>query len=215
MLHKETVETNTLELLRKLMQDNALSEFLLAGGTNLALRLGHRKSIDLDLFSYKNFDSIALAEHLSNNYNFEKTDVREENTVLGFIDDIKVDFIAHIYPPLDEPFVIDNTIRLYSIKDIVAMKLVAISNSGKRLKDFVDIAFLSTQMSFNQMIDCYSQKYKNTSALHAARGLVFFDDIDFSTSIDLINGKFDWKKIEKRILQMIKFENKIFENFPL
>jgi len=215
MLYTETVETGTLELLKKLMQDKALSEFLLAGGTNLALRLGHRKSIDLDLFSYQHFDSIALAEHLTKNYNFEKADVRDEDTVKGFIDDIKVDIIAHIYPIIDEPFIVDNTIRLYSIKDIVAMKLVAISDNGKRLKDFIDIAFLSTQMSFNQMIECYAQKYKHASTLHAARGLAFFDDIDFDTSIDLINGKFDWKKIEKRILQMIKYETKIFDTEPL
>jgi len=215
MLHTETVETGTLELLKKLMQDKALSEFLLAGGTNLALRLGHRKSIDLDLFSYQHFDAIALAEHLSKNYNFEKTDVRSEDTVKGFIDEIKVDIIAHIYPLIDEPFLVDNTIRLYSIKDIVAMKLVAISDNGKRLKDFVDIAFLSTQMSFSQMIACYAQKYKNANALHAARGLAFFDDIDFNVSLDLINAKFDWKKIEKRISQMIKYETRIFDTVPV
>ena len=214
MLYTEAVESRTMELLRKLMRDSRFSDFLLAGGTNLALRLGHRKSVDLDLFSYQSFDAISLAEYLTQNYNFEKADVREENTVKGFIDDIKVDIIAHIYPLVDEPFIAENTIRLYSICDIAAMKLVAISDNGKRLKDFVDIAFLSTQMSLNQMLDMYARKYKNASALHAARGLSYFDDIDFSTSIELTGSTFSWKKIEKRIRQMIKYENKVFDALP-
>jgi len=196
------------------MRDSKFSDFLLAGGTNLALRLGHRKSVDLDLFSYQHFDSISLAEYLTQNYNFEKTDVRDKDTVMGFINNVKVDIIAHIYPLIDEPFIVENTIRLYSIRDIVAMKLVAISDSGKRLKDFVDIAFLSTQMSLNQMLEAYALKYKRSSALHAVRGLSYFDDIDFDTTIDLINSAFNWKKIEKRIRAMIKHENKVFETAP-
>jgi len=214
MLYTETVESGTLELLRRLMRDNRFSDFLLAGGTNLALRLGHRKSIDLDLFSYQHFDAISLAEYLTQNYNFEKTDVREEDTVKGFIDDVKIDIVAHIYPLVDEPFIAENVIRMYSIRDIVAMKLAAISDNGKRLKDFVDIAFLSMQMSLNQMLAAYAQKYKNANALHAVRGLAYFDDINFDVAIDLINNTFSWKKIEKRIREMIKYENKVFETIP-
>jgi len=195
------------------MRDSRFSDFLLAGGTNLALRLGHRKSVDLDLFSYQHFDSISLAEYLTQNYNFEKTDVREKDTVMGFINNVKIDIIAHIYPLIEEPFIVENTIRLYSIRDIVAMKLVAISDNGKRLKDFVDIAFLSTQMSLNQMLEAYAQKYKRTH-LHALRGLSYFDDINFDVSIDLINSVFNWKKIEKRIRAMIKYEDRVFEAVP-
>jgi len=214
MLYKETVESGILELLKTLMQDEKLSDFLLAGGTNLALRFGHRRSIDLDLFSYQHFDSISLVEHLTQNYNFEITDVKEKDTVKGFINNIKVDIIAHVYPIVDEPFIADKIIRLYSIKDIVAMKLRAISDSGKRLKDFVDISFLSTKMSLNQMLDAYAHKYQCASTLHALRGLSYFDDIDFDTTINLTTGVFSWKKNEKRICDMIKYENKIFETPP-
>jgi hypothetical protein len=196
------------------MRESRFSEFLLAGGTNLALRLGHRKSVDLDLFSYQHFDAISLAEHLTQNYNFEKADVRDKDTVKGFIDDVKIDIIAHIYPLVDEPFIAENVIRLYGISDIAAMKLATISDSGKRLKDFVDIAFLSTQMSLNQMLAAYSKKYKGSNVLHALRGLSYFNDIDFDVSIDLINNTFSWKKIEKRIREMIKYENRIFETGP-
>jgi len=214
MLYTETVANDTLELLKKLMRDSKLSDFLLAGGTNLALRLGHRKSVDLDLFTYQHFDAISLAEYLTKNYNFEGTNIRERDSIQCYIDNIKVDIVAHIYPLVDDPYIVENTIRLYSIRDIVAMKLVAISDNGKRLKDFVDVAFLSTQMSLNQMLETYALKYNRLGSMHALRGLSYFGDIDFDTSIDLINGSFNWKKIEKRIRDMIRHENKVFETAP-
>ena len=216
MLYTKTVESHTLGLLKKLMNDELLSGFLLAGGTNLALRLGHRKSMDLDLFAYQHFDALLLSEHLSEKYQFKKQDVREKDTIKGYIHDIKVDIIAHVYPLIDEPYIIEENIRLYGIRDIIAMKLAAISDSGRRLKDFVDIAYLSTHFTLTQMLDAYGSKYKNSSILHAARGLAFFDDIDFNAHVELENDKyFDWNKIEKRIIQMIKHENKLFQNEPI
>ena len=51
MLHKETIDTATLELLKRLMGDERLQDFVLVGGTSLALQMGHRISVDLDLFT--------------------------------------------------------------------------------------------------------------------------------------------------------------------
>jgi predicted nucleotidyltransferase len=87
MLHKETVEKPTLELLIKLMNDNSLKEFVLVGETALALQLGHRISIDLDLFSISAFDSIDLENYLRINYNFE-LDFIALNTLKGEIEGI-------------------------------------------------------------------------------------------------------------------------------
>ena len=214
MLQTATVERKTYELLKKLMKDDFLSDFLLAGGTNLALQIGHRRSVDLDLFSYKSFDARELEKHLYKNYNFVALRVFDINTVQGYIDDVKVDIVAHIYPLLTIPLVEDG-IRLYSLQDIACMKLIAISDNGSRLKDFVDIAYLSTRMSLIEMLNCYQKKYDRQNFYHAVKGLSYFDDIDFDTSIDLINSVFDWKKIEKRIRAMIKYEDRIFETAPI
>jgi hypothetical protein len=197
------------------MQDNFLSNFLLAGGTSLALQLGHRKSIDLDMFSYQGFDALELEKHFLNNYNFVAQRVFEKNTVLGYIDGIKIDFVAHLYPLLNQP-IEENAIRMYSLPDLACMKLVAISDNGTRLKDFVDIAFLSTKISLHEMLQAYSEKYSRPNYLHAVKGLSYFNDIDFNVVIELTNNKkFEWKKIEKRIIEMIKFENKVFNTTPL
>ncbi|GHT47493.1 hypothetical protein FACS189454_09900 [Planctomycetales bacterium] len=214
MLHTETVEGKTFSLLKTLMQDDHLSHFLLAGGTNLALRLGHRKSIDLDLFTPAPFEGKPIAEHLKVRYNFDPLFVRPQNGLQGTIDGIKVDFVAYIYPHVGEPTT-EEEIRLYNIEDIVAMKLLAIRDNGTRLKDFVDIAYLSCSMPLNRMMQTFEQKFQ-TSSIGAWKSLTFFDDIRFEAEIVLPEKKvFDWKKIEQRILQMIKYETKVFETEPI
>ena len=213
MLQTATVEKGTYELLKKLMKDGFLSDFLLAGGTNLALQMGHRRSIDLDLFSYQSFETQELEKHLHENYNFVTRRAFEANTVLGYIGDIKIDIVAHIYPLFNPPL-IEDEIRFYSLQDIACMKLLAISDNGTRLKDFVDIAYLSTRMSLIEMLTCYQKKYNRPNFYHAVKGLSYFDDINFDTTIDLATPPFDWKKIEKRIRTMIKYENRVFETAP-
>jgi hypothetical protein len=78
MLQTQTIATDTLALLKRLMTDNMLKDFILAGGTNLALQIGHRKSIDLDLFPYKSFETEPLLRHLVEKYKFEPTIIREK-----------------------------------------------------------------------------------------------------------------------------------------
>ena len=216
MLRTETVERTTLELLKTLMQDEMLTHFCLVGGTALALYIGHRKSIDLDLFSQQEFDITELEERLNNMYGFKtkNPELKSDVVLTGFINDIKVDCVKFKYP-LVKPLNVHDGIRVYSMYDIAAMKLVAISQNGTRLKDFVDIAFLSVKMSLIEMLNIFEIKYPKTNKISAVKGLTFFDDIDFSAHIELIEGKFKWEKIEKRLKEMVKYPNKKFSNYPL
>jgi len=66
MLHTQTVKRELFELLKRLMGDNKLTNFTLVGGTALALYMGHRKSIDIDLFSQEEFDILEIKNHLAN-----------------------------------------------------------------------------------------------------------------------------------------------------
>jgi hypothetical protein len=63
MLYKETVEARTLDLIKLLMADPKLEDFFMVGGTALSLQIGHRISIDIDLFTLKDFDATALKKH--------------------------------------------------------------------------------------------------------------------------------------------------------
>lgn len=211
MLHTKTVTRETLKLLKKLMADPNLSEFSLVGGTALSLYLGHRKSIDLDLFRKDSFSASALSLYLKENYNFQE-DFQDNNTLKGFINDIKIDFITHKYENVKTIHTIEK-LRLYSLEDIAAMKLNAIADNGTRLKDFVDIVCLSTKMSLNEMLESYQKKYPNTNAMRALRGLTYHADI-MHEPIDLIIGDYNWNKVSKRIDEMIKNDTTKFLDMP-
>lgn len=208
MLHTETVKGTTLELLRKLEAESIMSGFNLAGGTALALYLGHRMSVDLDLFTPHPFNVGELEAFLHDNYGF-RTDFTEKNTLKGTIDGVKIDCISHQYPYLAKPYSEDN-IRLYSLEDIIVMKLSAIVDNGSRLKDFIDIAFLSTRFSFHSMLDLYSRKFPDTNIIRPLKALVYFDDIDFAENIVMLNTTFDWRCIEERLIAMVQDQERIF-----
>ncbi|WP_294590535.1 nucleotidyl transferase AbiEii/AbiGii toxin family protein [uncultured Bacteroides sp.] len=136
MLHTETVAQSTLELLKNLESEDTLSGFNLAGGTALSLYLGHRVSVDLDLFTSK-------------------------------------------------------------------------------LKDFIDIAYLSTQFSFYSMLKLYERKFPDSNVIRLLKTITYFDDIDFDEDIIMLNSKYNWEQIEKRLIDMTKEQKKIFTSYPL
>ena len=177
MLYKETVEPSTLELLRSLQSKSYLEGFYLVGGTALALQLGHRKSIDIDLFSDFGFDVVRLLENLNSDYNFDLF-YSASNTIKGSIDDIKIDILAHRYPLINPPVTIEG-IKMLSLPDIIALKLNAIAGSGQRVKDFIDIYYLLRIFSISQMIKFYKTKYSQYNEMIVLKSLTYFKDIDF------------------------------------
>jgi len=216
MLYKETVEKDTLSILETLQKDENLSNFYLVGGTALSLNLGHRKSIDLDMFSPTPFDTVQLLMYLSEKYEFVRLFpfAKLSKVILqGKIKDVKTDWVVNPYPFVENPETIEG-IRLYNLKDIAAMKLTAIADSGKRLKDFVDVAYLSIIMSFNEMLNAYEKKY-NVGKERALLGLTYFSDIDFSTKIDLIDATYRFEPIRERLYDMKRYPNKVFTVFPI
>ena len=207
MIYENTIESKTFELLKRLTGDEKFNDFHLAGGTALALQIGHRRSIDLDLFSLENFDFEDINQYLKTSYGFTDS-YFEKNTLKGFIDGIKTDFLTHAYP-LVAPIVTENNVRLYAMKDIAAMKLNAIIHNGTRVKDFVDIAWLSSVMPLSEMLDAYETKYRS-NYFTALKSLLYFDDIDFKEPIQMTDGKFQWKVIGKRLEMMSKYPKRVF-----
>lgn len=175
MLHKETVSQNTLELIHRMMNDEVLRDFNLVGGTALALMVGHRLSIDIDLFSQKPFDSGALAKHLNQEYSATNTKTMG-NGVFCFIEDVKVDMLSHQYPLINPLEVIEN-IRMVSLEDIGAMKINAITGNGTRLKDYVDMYVLLELFPLKKLLDGFENKYPNVSKEIAVRALNYHSEI--------------------------------------
>ncbi|MFM9950742.1 MAG: nucleotidyl transferase AbiEii/AbiGii toxin family protein [Saprospiraceae bacterium] len=187
----------TLALLERLQDDSELKNFFLVGGTALALQIGHRFSIDLDFFSIGEFNSQALQDHLFLRYAIQ-TDHLSLYTIRGVIKNVKVDFLRHPYP-LVQPLLTFGHLRLASIIDIAAMKLNAISHSGQRLKDFIDIFFLLEQMSLNVMLDAYAKKYANSNPIIPLKALVYFGDINHAADPPIMVRKVSFREIERRL----------------
>jgi hypothetical protein len=219
MIYKETVSKEMWELLQKLMKDEMLKDYILVGGTALALRLGHRLSIDIDLFTTKDFDPRIMLKYLQDNYAVqEKGNRLDNNTVLTFIDDIKVDIITHNYPLLGSVENIEG-VRMISNEDIGAMKLHAIHQSGDRYKDFVDMYFLLEQEPLKFYLEAYQAKY-DKDPYWASVGLKTYDKITTFDGVDMIKEKQqDWEQIQKRLKlatenPLYKFAS-VIENLPI
>jgi len=209
VLHKETVDIKLFKLTQELCAHPALQDFVLVGGTALALQIGHRRSVDIDLFSSSPFDVEIMSKILMQDFNFF-VDNRLKNALMGTVQMIKTDVITHQYNWLGE-FIEFEGIRMASLEDISAMKLNAIVGNGSRHKDFVNVAFLSSYFSLQQMLYFFEAKYPNNNSVIALKSLCYFEDINFDVDILYQNGGLSWKIIHSRIVDMVQQPSKIFQ----
>ncbi len=202
MLHKEAVDGATLGLLKSLQSKPYLKGFFLAGGTALALYNGHRRSVDIDLFSDFAFDTSQMLENLSQDFQF-KLMFAAPNTLKGTIDNINVDILAHRYNIVNEPSR-EEEIEMLSEADIAAMKLNAIATSGQRIKDFIDIYFLFEKYDLKHMLEWYSRKYSQTNDLLIMKSLIYFDDIDESEwPVMIREPDLKWENVRQKIEKIV------------
>ena len=193
MLQTQTVDGATLELLKDILAMPQLSKFALVGGTNLSLRLGHRLSIDLDLFTSEPFDTERLANDILTR--FPNAEVASQSDIMLFmyVNDVKVDMVALPYPYI-EPIEDYDGIRLASLPDIIAMKLSAIARRGVK-KDFWDIAELLDMYSLAEMLEFYKAKYRSHDIFHLLRAIVYFADAEKQKDPDPLK-KMTWKQVK-------------------
>lgn len=197
MLHFETVDSSTLELINKIMAEPLFSPLRLVGGTAMALQTGHRKSIDLDLFGELFLDESVLTETVSSMGSIAWLNKLKSIKSL-LINGIKVDFVNYSYPWLTEP-VNEKNIRLAGKKDIAAMKLAAITGRGAK-KDFVDLYFLLKEYSLRDMIQFYEAKYSDGSVFMVLKSLVYFDDAENEIMPEMMESV-SWEEIKETIIR--------------
>jgi len=212
MLYKETVEKGTMDLIDRLMKDDKFSSFNLVGGTALALKIGHRKSIDIDLFTTSAFNSPEISNHLTENYNVTRIQTLN-NGVFCLVDGVKVDLLAHQYPLIHDVETIDG-IRIISLMDISAMKLNAIYNNGTRLKDFVDVYTLLERISLKDMLAASEQKYPQNNISMVRNALLHHEDIDFTVPVDFIGQDIKWSVIADRLREAVNNPQKVYIKIP-
>lgn len=175
MLQTQTVSPELLELLKQLMTIPEISELRLVGGTSLALQMGHRISIDIDLFGKTELNELEITGVLKK-YGTPTVLSKSKSILIYSINGIKIDFVNYSYPWIDKEIVVEN-IRLAAKKDVAAMKLNAIAGRGSK-KDFIDLHFLLMEFTLEQMMKYYMEKYQEGSTFLVLKSLTYFDDAD-------------------------------------
>ncbi|TAE73017.1 MAG: hypothetical protein EAZ85_08330 [Bacteroidetes bacterium] len=204
MLHKETVEPTTLELLNNLMQVDELKEFALLCGTSLSLRWGHRKSEDIDLFSNINFNEELVIDALESYFSNCVIDIKEKQTIRIFIDDVKVEIIAPKKKYL-KPFEIIDSIRFFSVDDTMAFKMNAIERRGSK-KDFYDLYEALKYYELHTLIYFYTQKFETSNSMQLLKSITYFEDAENQPQPILFEN-IDWQDVKNTI--KIKFNHYI------
>jgi hypothetical protein len=192
------VEASILGLIISLQSKPYLEDFYLVGGTALALNLGHRKSVDIDLFSNLSFDAGSLLEQIHQDFSY-KLFFTSSSTLKGSIENINVDILAHRYKYIAETLEV-NGVKLLSMPDIIAMKLNAISTSGQRSKDFIDIYYLLEKYKLERMLEFYREKYDQENISFILKSLIYFEEVDLADwPVMVRDPKLKWVDVKKRI----------------
>ena len=201
MLHYETIEQSTLDLLKRIQSISELSGLRLVGGTALALILGHRKSIDLDFFGRIEESPEELAYYMSQ---LGETEILKasKNINTFLVDNVKVDFVNYHFEWIQQPLQTDGLI-LAKQKDIAAMKLSAITGRGTK-KDFIDLYYLLKQYSLSEIFEFYSEKYPAGSHFLTLRSLLYFEDAEKTVMPKMLDKSLTWETIKEKIIRETK-----------
>lgn len=195
----KAVDKSLLQLIKKISTFPEISEsFYLAGGTALALHLGHRKSVDLDLFCRKKFDEKNISNILQN-IGGEISSTYSQ-TVHGVVDNAKVSFIRFNYKmlfPFEKKI---EKIQLASLADIAAMKIMAVSHRAEK-KDFYDMYEILKTFPVSELKKHLMEKYDGkVNCYHILRSFFYFDDAEDSADPVSLN-KTKWKDVKNYFLK--------------
>jgi predicted nucleotidyltransferase component of viral defense system len=210
MLYYKTVNNLLKEVLLQLMAANAFENFRLVGGTSLSLQIGHRESIDIDLFSdvdYGEIDFDAIEKYLEANYKYvdHLSNIIPgigKSYLIGEDKDNALKLDIFYTDKFIQPIYLEDTIRMATIEEIIAMKLDVVQRGGRK-KDFWDLHELFEKYSLTQMLDLHEQRYPYT---HDS-DLIIQNFTDFSLADDEFNpvcfkGKY-WEFIKEDIEEII------------
>ena len=201
----EAITERQREVLRRLGPAASALGFYLAGGTAIALHLGHRRSVDFDWFTAEPLaDPLRLAQDLRERGLAFETGQVAPGTLHGTLSDVRVSFLAYRYPLLepDVPWP-DYGCRLASLDDLACMKLSAIAQRGAK-KDFVDLYALGLRhRPLLDLLALYRRKYATGDTAHLLYALAYFDDAE-AERMPIALWDLDWQAIKRAIRSWVR-----------
>ncbi len=189
-----------------LVEQAWIESFYLAGGTSLALQIGHRRSIDFDFFTKDEFSNREIIERLRLLGSFELFS-ESHNTITGLLNSVSISFFKYKYPLVNKPHK-HCKLTIADMFDIGLMKLEAISGRGSK-KDFIDLFFLLRHFSITELLENYTVKYgiEISNHYHLLKSLVYFEDAEEQPMPEMIEDV-SWEDIKKHIITEIR-KNKL------
>lgn len=198
-------------VLERLMAHPAFDPFRLVGGTSLSLQMGHRISVDIDLFTdaeYRSLDFRTLQHILREMFPYCEGECGE---IVGFgasyivgnsIEDaVKLDLFYT--DPFIRPLRVVDNIRLAALNDLVAMKMEVVGRGGRK-KDFWDLHELRGRYSFERMLDLYSERYPyGHTREELLKGLLSFDKADKDPDPNCLRNK-AWQLIKMDFMEWLQ-----------
>jgi len=193
--HRETVDAGVERALADLRQLAILGRAYLAGGTGLALHLGHRRSVDLDFFASENFNEDAVVQQAQHLEGFSLAS-KNPGTIHAQLGGTKVSILAYDYPVLFpfQPFL---GVNVADPREIGCMKISAIASRGTR-RDFVDLYTVSQHFGLELLLGWFKKKFARTnySTIHVLKSLTYFEEAEQDPMPDML-VPLSWKEVKR------------------
>lgn len=197
-MHPKVLSDGGWQIVAELSRADLLDGWVLAGGTGLALQLGHRYSEDLDLFRSGSFDPVRLAEALSQ-VRDTVVQSRSEDTLHAVVDGLRISFLR-ARPPLLFPGAEYRDLSVADPRDIAVMKVVAIGGRGSR-KDFVDLYFyLQAGATLDGVFELLRRRFQRLdyNEYHLLKSLAYFEHAESEPMPSMIKPV-EWSEVRRTI----------------
>ena len=205
-MFEQVLSKNAKKSLATLGESGLLRDAYLAGGTALALQIGHRISVDLDFFTSKEFNGNIFVRKLKKLIPDFQLERMAAGTVLGNINKIRFSFFFYDYLLLFKKHNLSG-IKIADIKDIAPMKIAAISDRGTK-RDFIDLYFIIKMekvLSLDEILRLYDKKFGllKQNKIHILKSLCYFDDAEQEPMPKMLKDV-SWKEVKKFFEEEIK-----------
>lgn len=184
-MHEEVLTKNQKELL-PLIKSFSI-QFGLVGGTAIALQIGHRRSIDFDLFTHKHFSNTSILNKIAQEFAIEKIFVDKPSELTILINKVKLTFYKYPFG-IEYSVKLDDIIKMPDFLTLSAMKAHALGRRAK-WKDYVDLFFIFKELSLKNITKRTREIFKGEFNERLFREqLAYYDDIDYSEKVDFMKG---------------------------
>ncbi|MFA6056335.1 MAG: nucleotidyl transferase AbiEii/AbiGii toxin family protein [Thermodesulfovibrionales bacterium] len=204
-MHRDCFTEKGWKILHDLARIFNKCSAVLAGGTALALQIGHRISVDLDFFTTKPFKVEAIISDIRKTENSFRILSESEDHLTADVDGVKVSLFRYEYPFLQKPLIFENA-RIAGLLDIAAMKIIAINQRGTR-RDFIDLYCILQELPFHKIAGHMVKRFgkERINPVNIGKSLVYFSDAESEPEPQYLVGKtVRWEAVKKFFKQHVR-----------